>query len=83
MILDEDLCEKRGESNNNGFREMGDNRGNFANKQVMIDPGKNCTFCWQIDQCVSFKMPLELSQAEVCGKSYDCFTETVQDGSKN
>ena len=47
----------------------------------MVQP-KVMIFCGYLVPCVSFKMALESPQSEICGKSYGCFTETVQDGSK-
>ena len=34
-------------------------------------------------QCVSFKMTLESSKSEICGKSYGRFTNAMQIGPKN
>ena len=47
----------------------------------MVQP-KIMIFGGYIVQYVIFKMPLESPQSEVCGKSYDHFTKTVQNGSK-
>jgi len=46
LILDEDLCEKRGESKDSGGWEIEENRVNFVNKLEMHDPTKNCNFWW-------------------------------------
>ena len=54
----------------------------FGIKLVMNGPAKNYHFWWVYSSDVIFKMPLELPQSEVCGKSYGHFTETTQNGLK-
>jgi len=40
VILDEDLCKKRGKSNESGGWEIAGNKGNFTNILVMISTAK-------------------------------------------
>ena len=44
VILDEDLCEKRGESNDSEGWKMIENRASFVIKPIMISPRKSYDF---------------------------------------